>query len=36
MLVRLPHLSTYKIFSNKNCEEQIDYIMSEAASVLSN
>ena len=36
MLVRLPHLSTYKIFSNKKCEEQIAYIMSEAASVLSN
>lgn len=35
MLIRLPHLSTYKIFSNKNCEEHIAYIMSEAESVLS-
>lgn len=35
MLIRLPHLSTYKIFSNKNCEEQIAYIMNEAESVLS-
>ncbi|MFQ2275461.1 hypothetical protein [Aeromonas hydrophila] len=36
LLIRLPHLSTYKIFSRKNCEEQIAYIMSEAESILSN
>jgi hypothetical protein len=35
ILVRLPHLSTYKIFSRKECETEIDKIISNIASAIN-
>lgn len=35
VVVRLPHLSTYKIFNRKQCEEPIKKFTSEIAAVIN-
>ncbi|KAB1443399.1 hypothetical protein [Pseudodesulfovibrio senegalensis] len=35
-LLRLPHLSTFKLFTSDQCQDQLDLIFEEACSVLKN